>query len=60
MSAEGFAGVGDEAYVCWGYGGNQRAVIKFSIARYVGEVNAPSVENAGALAAQVAEMLKPQ
>ena len=40
-SFEPISGVGDEANIWRGYGGNTRGVIKFRRGRFVGDVNAP-------------------
>jgi hypothetical protein len=57
-SNERLAGVGDEAYLWRGYTNNQRGVVKFRSGRFVGEVNAPSVEEAKLLAVRLVELTK--
>ena len=49
-SSESLPHIADEAYVWRGYGRNTRGVIKFRRGRFAGEVNAPSVDDAIAVA----------
>jgi hypothetical protein len=58
-SSESIFGIGDEANIWRGYGGNTRGVIKFRQGRYVAEVNAPSVEDATVVAKGLASLLNP-
>lgn len=55
-SDETLTGVGDEAFLWRGYTNNQRGVIKFRSGRFIGEVNAPSVEDAKILATRLADL----
>jgi hypothetical protein len=52
-SDEELPGIGDDAFVWRGYRNNQRGVVKFRSGRFIGEVNAPSVELAEQLAARL-------
>ena len=56
-SAESISGIGDEANIWRGYGCNTRGVIKFRCGRFVGDVNAPSVEDATIIAKGVVSLL---
>jgi len=58
-SSESISGIGDEANIWRGYGRNTRGVIKFRRGRFVGEVNAPSVEDATVVAKGLASLLNP-
>lgn len=57
-SEEKLGGVGDEAFLWRGYTNNQRGVIKFRSGRFIGEVNAPSVQDAKMLAGRLADLAK--
>ena len=56
-SCEPISGIGDEANIWRGYGNNTRGVIKFRRGRFVGDVNAPSVEDAMIIARGLASLL---
>jgi len=56
-SSESISGIGDGANIWRGYGTNTRGVIKFRRGRFVGEVNAPSVEDAMVTAKGLAALL---
>lgn len=56
-SSESIAGIGDGANIWRGYGRNTRGVIKFRQGRFVGEVNAPSVDDAVLVAKGLASLL---
>ena len=56
-SSESLPNVADEAYVWRGYGQNTRGVIKFRRGRFAGEVNAPSVDDATAVARGLSALL---
>lgn len=56
-SSELLPNVGDEAYVWRGYGSNTRGVIKFRRGRFAAEVNAPSVDDAVAVARGLSALL---
>ena len=56
-SSESIAGIGDGANIWRGYGSNTRGVIKFRRGRFVGEVNAPSVEDATVVAKGLVSLL---
>ena len=58
-SSESISGIGDEANIWRGYGRNTRGVIKFRRGRFVGEVNAPSVEDATVVAKGLVSLLNP-
>lgn len=58
-SSESISGIGDGANIWRGYGTNTRGVIKFRRGRFVGEVNAPSVEDATVMAKGLAALLNP-
>ena len=58
-SSESIAGIGDAANIWRGYGKNTRGVIKFRRGRFVGEVNAPSVEDATVVAKGLVLLLTP-
>ena len=58
-SSETIPGIGDGANVWRGYGTNTRGVIKFRQGRFVGEVNAPSVKEATAVAKGLVALLTP-
>ena len=56
-SSESIAGIGEGANIWRGYGNNSRGVIKFRRGRFVGEVNAPSVEDAMVVAKGLVSLL---
>jgi len=58
-SSESISGIGDGAHIWRGYGRNTRGVIKFRHGRFVGEVNAPSVEDATVVAKGLVSLLRP-
>ena len=58
-SSESVAGIGDRANIWRGYGRNTRGVIKFRLGRFIGEVNAPSVEDATIVAKGLVSLLRP-
>lgn len=58
-SSESISGIGDGANIWRGYGRNTRGVIKFRRGRFVGEVNAPSVEDALVVAKGIVALLNP-
>jgi hypothetical protein len=56
-SSEAISGIGDGANIWRGYSGNTRGVIKFRRGRFVAQVNAPSVNDAMAVAKGVVALL---
>lgn len=57
-SSESVSSIGDEANIWRGYGRNTRGVIKFRLGRFMGEVNAPSVEDAINVAKGLVSLLR--